>query len=398
MHRSLLGLGENVFSVRAPRWLAVKAGKPLQWPWWGHGEENINVDGDNIADCRLDSGKLTAVSHGDAPCAVDLLRRPSSSMSVEPLPPKIAWADLSAVDVSHRSSRRKPLLLTHNYCEGSCVCRSMCSVGRSDGQASTCTSVRSWSVFRLVAVHSCCQEITKMNHVLLEISCVFVLLFMLLRITLACPRVLLPLQLRSNLINVKSSRVTFASYEIIAGPIKSVHFECLRTRHVERKKATADVLQKWDSEVFPAHPVDRDSPCFRTTGCPRLLPWFHIYILKISQTGSGRPPVNTTLSLCERLLSFTRMMWVDLMPEWLLSLCLSSSEALIKVDCCATRTSFKARLPFLCSSSSKLLFCLSLLKTPNANICFSSLLTCADADIFLWCISEGPLYIALALS
>lgn len=42
--------------------------------------------------------------------------------------------------------------------------------------------------------------------------------------------------------------------------------------------------------------------------------------------------------------------------------------------------------------------CLSLPKTPNANICFSSLLTCADADIFLWCISEGPLYIALALS
>lgn len=107
---------------------------------------------------------------------------------------------------------------------------------------------------------------TKINHVFLEISCVFVLLFMLLRITLACPRVLLPLQLRSNLINVKSSRVTCARYEIIAGPIKSVHFECLRTRRVERKKATADVLQKWDSEVFPEHPVDRDSPCFRTTG------------------------------------------------------------------------------------------------------------------------------------
>lgn len=111
-------------------------------------------------------------------------------------------------------------------------------------------------------MHSCCQEITKINHVFLEISCVFVLLFMLLRITLACQRVLLPLQLRSNLINVKSSRVACAMYEIIAGPIKSVHFECLRTRRVERKKATADVLQKWDSEVFPAHPVDRDSPCF----------------------------------------------------------------------------------------------------------------------------------------
>lgn len=111
-----------------------------------------------------------------------------------------------------------------------------------------------------------CQEITKINQRFLEISCVFVLLFMLLRITLACPRVLLPLQLRSNLINVKSSRVTCARYEIIAGPIKSVHFECLRTRRVERKKATAVVLQKWDSEVFPAHPVDRESPCFRTTG------------------------------------------------------------------------------------------------------------------------------------
>lgn len=182
---------------------------------------------------------------------------------------------------------------------------------------------------------------------------------MLLRITLACPRVLLPLQLRSNLINVKSSRVTCASYEIMAGPIKSVHFEYLRTRRVERKQATADVLQKWDWEVFPAHPDDRDSSCFRTTGCPRLPPWFHIYILKISQTGSGRPPINTTLSLCERLLSFTRMMWVDLMAEWLLSLCLSSSEAFVKVDCCATRTSFKARLPFLCSSSSKLLFALA---------------------------------------
>lgn len=120
----------------------------------------------------------------------------------------------------------------------------------------------------VISIPSCCcvRKLLKLNQCFLEISCVFVLLFMLLRITFACPRVLLPLQLRSNLINVKSSRVTCARYEIIAGPIKSVHFECLRTRRVDRKKATADVLQKWDSEVFPAHPVDRESPCFRTTG------------------------------------------------------------------------------------------------------------------------------------
>lgn len=144
---------------------------------------------------------------------------------------------------------------------GACVL----SVGQTGRRARARRCARDQSSVLLLCT-AAVRKLLKINHVFLEISCVFVLLFMLLRITLACPRVLLPLQLRSNLINVKSSRVTCARYEIIAGPIKSVHFKCLRTRRVERKMATADVLQKWNSEVLPEHPVDRDSPCFRTTG------------------------------------------------------------------------------------------------------------------------------------
>lgn len=131
---------------------------------------------------------------------------------------------------------------------------------------------------------------------------------------------------------------------------------------------------------------------------PRLPPWFHIYIFKISQTGSGRPPINTTLSLSLWEAFIFHKDDVSGFDARVAAFSLSLLQAFIKVDCCASRTSLKARLPFLCSSSSKLLFALACPKTPNANICFCSLLTCADADIFLWCISEGPLYIALALS
>lgn len=73
-------------------------------------------------------------------------------------------------------------------------------------------------------------------------------------------------------------------------------------------------------------------------------------------------------------------------------------QAFSKVNCRVARSFLKAHLPCLCSSSSKLMFAFSLLKTPNANICFSTLLSHAKADIFLHCISDGTLYIALALS
>lgn len=100
-----------------------------------HSEGNNSKDDDNIADCRLNSEKLTAISHSEAPRAVDLLRRPSSSLWMEPLPLEIASADLSAMEVSHRRSRPKALLLAHDYCEGSRACSGICSVGQAGRRA-----------------------------------------------------------------------------------------------------------------------------------------------------------------------------------------------------------------------------------------------------------------------
>lgn len=148
--------------LMAPRWLALRPGWPLQWTRRSSRPSPplmprmpMTFSGDPCLHCWWSHSLL-----------------------------KIASADLSAMDVSHCRSRRKALLLTCNYCEGSYTCQGMCSVCGLHGHANTCTFAHTREQYSYLLLCTAAVKMTKINCVFLSF-CSFVLLFMLPRITIA---------------------------------------------------------------------------------------------------------------------------------------------------------------------------------------------------------------------
>lgn len=125
--------------------------------------------------------------------------------------------------------------------------------------------------------------------------------------------------------NVKFCHVTCASEEIISGPIKLYLFKACR-RNSLQENGQQSMSFRSGTWRFSRHVL-------WTVTChvSRRLVVLHrchdfTYLKNLpnrkSAPCSKRHPHR--LAICERLLSFTRMMWVDLMLKWLLSLCFSS--------------------------------------------------------------------------
>lgn len=119
----------------------------------------------------------------------------------------------------------------------------VCSAGRSVGRSVGRSDVGALAI----SIHSscCAQRLsgTKINHVFLSTFCVFVLQFCwscCSESLLRGPWVLLPLQLRSELTDAKSGRVTCAGLrDSLLGQLKSARFQCPQTRRVRKERGNS---------------------------------------------------------------------------------------------------------------------------------------------------------------